>query len=69
MTDKQLSDTTATLLTPGDAARMLHVTTKTLQRMAQRGDLAAVLLPSGHRRYRQADVEALLSPVAIGGAA
>ena len=44
---------------PGSAARKLHVTTKTLQRMAARGDIAAIILPSGHRRYRASDVEAL----------
>ena len=44
---------------PSEAARMLHVTTKTLQRMAMRGKVAAVVLPSGHRRYLLAQIEAL----------
>lgn len=47
------------LLTPGEAARKLHVATRTLQRMALRGDVAAVTLPSGHRRYVLADIEAI----------
>lgn len=48
------------LLTPKEAAQMLHVATRTLQRMADRGDVRAVKLPSGHRRYRVSDVEAIL---------
>jgi predicted site-specific integrase-resolvase len=60
MTDKELPNAEGTLLDmPGVAARKLHVTTKTLQRMAARGDIAAIILPSGHRRYRAADVDAL----------
>lgn len=59
MTDKPLADARAALVMPGEAAKTLHVTTKTLQRMAARGDIAAIILPSGHRRYRASDVEAL----------
>lgn len=44
---------------PGEAARALRVTTKTLQRMAQRHELSSVLLPSGHRRYMRAEIDAL----------
>ena len=58
-TDKELLDNEGTLLTPGEAARKLHVTTKTLQRMALRGEVVAVVLPSGHRRYRQAEIDAI----------
>ena len=43
-------------LMPGDAAKMLGVTTKTLGTM--RG-LTPIVLPSGHRRYRRSEVEAL----------
>ncbi|OJU39721.1 MAG: hypothetical protein BGN97_00435 [Microbacterium sp. 69-10] len=59
MKNKELPDTEGTLLMPSEAARMLHVTTKTLQRMAMRGKVAAVVLPSGHRRYLLAQIEAL----------
>lgn len=62
MTDKELPDTEETLVMPGAAAKKLHVTTKTLQRMAERGTIAAVILPSGHRRYRAADIAALTAP-------
>jgi len=30
--------------------------------MAERGDLHSMTLPSGHRRYSEADVEALANP-------
>lgn len=45
------------LISPGEAAMMLHVETKTLQRMVARGEITAVVLPSGHRRYRLAEIE------------
>lgn len=44
-------------LTPGEAARMLGVTTRTLTTMP---GLHPIVLPSGHRRYLVAEVEALL---------
>lgn len=46
-------------MAPGEAAESLYVTTKTLGRMAERGDIRAITLPSGHRRYSRDDVEAL----------
>lgn len=45
------------LVLPGEAARQLHVTTRTLQRMAKRGEIRAVTLPSGHRRYSQSAID------------
>ncbi|WDH80166.1 MerR family transcriptional regulator [Microbacterium esteraromaticum] len=62
-TDKELLPEEETLLTPGEAARRLHVTTRTLQRMALRGDVEAIVLPSGHRRYK-ADAIAAIRGVA-----
>ncbi|WP_394254746.1 helix-turn-helix domain-containing protein [Pseudoclavibacter helvolus] len=61
MTDKQLPDATAALLSPSEAAGRLHVTTKTLQRMAERGEVRAVKLPSGHRRYSEPDIERIVA--------
>lgn len=49
---------------PGEAARLLHVTTKTLQRMADRHEIAAIVLPSGHRRYRLREIEAVRASLA-----
>ena len=59
MPNKELPDTQGSLYTPGEAAQVLHVTTRTLQRMALRGDIAAIMLPSGHRRYKQYDIETI----------
>lgn len=46
-------------LKPGEAAALLGVTPKTMARLVARGDVRAVTLPSGHRRYSRADVEKL----------
>ena len=46
-------------LMPGEAASILGVTTKTLTAMTK---LHPIILPSGHRRYLKAEVEALLNP-------
>jgi len=42
---------------PGEAARALGVSPKTMARLAERGMVRAVNLPSGQRRYDRADVE------------
>jgi excisionase family DNA binding protein len=47
-------------ITPGDAAKMLGISTRTLARMAERHDITPVTLPSKHRRYRRTDIERLL---------
>jgi putative resolvase len=52
-------------LSIGDAARILGVSVDTVRRWSDEGRVPVVVLPSGHRRYRLADVEAL----AAGGAA
>jgi hypothetical protein len=44
-------------LMPGDAARMVGVTTKTLAAMKS---LHPIILPSGHRRYLRSEIEALM---------
>lgn len=46
---------------PGDAARILGVTPKTLANMP---GLNPIVLPSGHRRYIRGEVEALLAGAA-----
>jgi excisionase family DNA binding protein len=60
MTKKPETDAGAKFLPPSEAAGRLHVSTRTLTRMADRGDLHVVKLPSGHRRYLVSEVEALL---------
>ena len=48
------------LLTPREAARLFQVRTTTLARWARSERLTAVPTPGGQRRYRLADVRALL---------
>jgi excisionase family DNA binding protein len=55
------------LLTPAEVAAVFRVNPKTVSRWAKTGRIAAVRTPGGHRRYRQADVVALLSVTADGG--
>lgn len=45
------------LVTPGDVARRFGVNPKTVARWVDRGLIAAVRTPGGHRRLRLADVE------------
>lgn len=54
------------LLKPREAARQLRVTPVTLRGYARRKQIASVKLPSGHRRYYQSAVDAVL---ATGGEA
>lgn len=49
------------LITIGEAARILQVSTRTLLRWHDQGRLVpAVVLPSGHRRYRRRDIERIV---------
>ncbi|MDA4893265.1 hypothetical protein [Microbacterium resistens] len=41
---------------PRVAAERLYVSVKTLGRMADRGEIAFIKLPSGHRRYDMASI-------------
>ncbi|WP_084621166.1 helix-turn-helix domain-containing protein [Paracoccus aminophilus] len=52
---EQAAATTLTLLTPAEAARALRISTKTLQRLRNRG-LPFVMLTSGTIRYRPDDL-------------
>lgn len=49
------------LLTPREVAGLFNVRTTTIARWSREGRLAAFLTPGGHRRYRLADVRALLA--------
>ncbi len=55
-----VDDTTERLLTPGEVAAMFRVDPKTVNRWARMGRLDSVRTPSGQRRYREAEVRALL---------
>lgn len=48
------------LLTPGEVAALFHVDPKTVTRWANAGELSPVRTPGGHRRYRAAEIRALL---------
>ncbi|WP_067803993.1 BldC family transcriptional regulator [Actinomadura formosensis] len=48
------------LLTPAEVAAMFRVDPKTVTRWAQAGKLTWVRTLGGHRRYRKAEVVALL---------
>jgi len=49
------------LLTPAEVAALLRVSSKTPSRWALAGKLDCVRTPGGHRRFREADVLALLN--------
>lgn len=49
------------LIPIGEAARRLGISVDTLRRWSDDGTIEAVVLPSGHRRYSLADVEALIA--------
>jgi excisionase family DNA binding protein len=51
---------TPELLTPGEVGRLFRVNPRTVWRWANQGRIRSVRTPGGHRRYRAADVRALL---------
>ena len=54
------SDDDDRLLTPGQVKRSFGVTNRTVIRWASTGKLSTIRTPGGHRRYRAAEVRALL---------
>lgn len=52
------------LIMPGEVSRLLGVDKRTVSRWANQGLLKAVILPSGHRRFRRSDVDRVLHPEA-----
>ena len=55
------------LLTPGEVAALFRVDPKTVTRWAQDGRLSSVRTLGGHRRFRAAEVYALLAQSASPG--
>jgi excisionase family DNA binding protein len=51
------------LLTPAEVAVMFRVDPKTVTRWAKAGKLTSIRTLGGHRRYREAEVRALLAGV------
>ncbi|WP_433699279.1 BldC family transcriptional regulator [Nocardiopsis sp. CA-288880] len=48
------------LLTPAEVARLFRVDPKTVTRWALAGRISSLMTPGGHRRFREAEVQALL---------
>lgn len=48
------------LLTPAEVAALFRVDPKTVTRWAKAGRITSIRTLGGHRRYREADVRALL---------
>lgn len=48
------------LLTPAEVAKLFRVDPKTVTRWAASGRLTSIRTPGGHRRFREAEVRALL---------
>lgn len=48
------------LMTPAETQKALRCGATTLNRWARNGDIPSVELPGGHRRYRRADIAAIL---------
>ncbi|HEV7195605.1 MAG TPA: BldC family transcriptional regulator [Pedococcus sp.] len=51
------------LLTPAEVASLFRVDPKTVTRWAKAGKLNSIRTLGGHRRYREAEVRALLADV------
>ncbi len=49
------------LMVPAETRRALRVSATTLTRWARQGVIPFIALPSGHRRYRRADITAILA--------
>ncbi len=56
----QLPPEPEALLTPAEVAALFRVDPKTVTRWAKAGKLSAIRTLGGHRRYRAAEVQALL---------
>jgi excisionase family DNA binding protein len=54
---------TEALLTPAEVAAMFRVDPKTVTRWAKAGKLTSIRTLGGHRRYREAEVNALLAGI------
>lgn len=61
MLNQQESTESAPMRQP-EVMKLLGVSRTTLIEMEKRGEIDPIKLPSGHRRYRRSEVEALLAP-------
>jgi excisionase family DNA binding protein len=56
-------------LTPGQVARMLHVSPKTVDRWADQGRIGCIVTLGGHRRFARGDVEEVVEAMTSRGGA
>ena len=56
-------------LTPGQVARMLHVSPKTVDRWADQGRIGCIVTLGGHRRFARGEVEEVAAAMMSRGAA
>lgn len=49
------------LLTPGEVATLFRVDPKTVTRWATAGRIGSIRTPGGHRRFREVEVQSLLT--------
>lgn len=56
------------LMTPAEVATAFRVDPKTVTRWARAGKLSAIKTLGGHRRYREAEIRALLAGADEAGA-
>ncbi|MFF4988374.1 BldC family transcriptional regulator [Streptosporangium saharense] len=60
-------ETTDRLLTPGEVAHIFGVDPKTVNRWSLTGKIPSIRTPSGQRRYRETDINALINASSEGG--
>lgn len=53
-------------LAPGEVARMLHVSPKTVNRWAHEGRIACIVTLGGHRRFPRQEIERIAAQMASG---
>ena len=61
-----MSDPQPEYLTPGQVARMLHVSPKTVNRWANEGRIPCLVTLGGHRRFQREEIERVVEQMASG---
>ena len=54
-------------LTPGQVARLLHVSPKTVNRWADQGRIGCIVTLGGHRRFARPDVDQVAEAMVARG--
>ncbi|HEX3541290.1 MAG TPA: helix-turn-helix domain-containing protein [Acidimicrobiales bacterium] len=63
----QADSTSQSYMTPGEAARYLHVSPKTINRWANQGLLPCIVTLGGHRRFLRGDIESAVQGMSARG--